>query len=117
MKNVKTAIFVALIFICLGGSCSRRPATESIGFSFDTIMNLSGFPIKINEVINPVNIVQSDDYIIILTEPRPNADLFYVYDKNDFRFLYSFGKYGRGPNEFFMPVLIEHGPINNFLVR
>ncbi|MDR0510958.1 MAG: TolB-like 6-bladed beta-propeller domain-containing protein [Rikenellaceae bacterium] len=119
MKTVKTVVTVVTIFsLCSVWSCSNSPIKGSVNFVFDTILPLQGEAVNINEVLNPANITQSDDYIIIMTEPQQSSDrnLFYVYSKDDFHFLYSFGKSGRGPNEFYMPVIVEHGPANNFFV-
>ena len=56
------------------------------------------------------------DYIIIVGESGIKRDLFYVFSRDDFNFLYSFGINGRGPNEFLMPTTVQHTPDNYFLV-
>lgn len=56
------------------------------------------------------------DYIIIVGESGIKRDLFYVFSRDDFNFLYSFGINGKGPNEFLMPTTVQHAPDNCFLV-
>ena len=55
-----------------------------------------------------MDIVISDDYIVIQNERLPNEDCFFVYEKNEpYDFLYSFGRIGAGNGEFIAPKIIR----------
>lgn len=64
--------------------------------------------IPIKEILKPVDIVISNDYIVIQNERLPNEDCFFVYEKNEpYDFLYSFGRIGAGNGEFIAPKIIR----------
>lgn len=105
-----------LLLLLLLCSCRGSAPQNSAEFRFDKRITLRAEKIRIDEIIKPVGITLLDDYLIVEGEAGMNRDLFYVYSRDKFRYLYSFGVNGRGPNEFLMPTVVQQAPGNNFLV-
>jgi hypothetical protein len=57
-------------------------------------------------LLNPVKIINVDDKYLVISESR-EEDLFQVYSLPELDYLYSWGRQGRGPDEFMFTPLVE----------
>ncbi|MFP4065466.1 MAG: BF3164 family lipoprotein [Bacteroidales bacterium] len=75
--------------------------------SFGDIIELKGISVPVNEIfkVNETQMLVKDSLLIVRN--RFMDDNFMVYSLPDFRFLHSFGRAGRGPEEFQNPNLIK----------
>ena len=55
--------------------------------------------LTVNEVLKPLDIITTDNYICILHEEKSSGNQIYVYDADTFGFKYDFAKRGQGPAE------------------
>lgn len=90
---INIILFVLNIFLVV--SCKRA---EKISYP-QTLKELKAGEITLSkEFLLPTKILIVRDKLIVFDEK--NDYYFYVFDKNDYKFLYSFGKKGKGPSEF-----------------
>ena len=57
--------------------------------------------VTINEILEPMEWNFAEGCVIV-NSPK-NEEIFHVYAAPEFRYMYSFGKKGEGPGEFFSP--------------
>lgn len=58
-------------------------------------------------------IITIDSFLVIQNTKDPKADIFFIYNKNNKKFLGSFGRRGGGPNEFTANILTISGQFEN----
>lgn len=97
-------------------ACETKPTQPSRNYTFNKELNLTAEKIKIDQIIDPADISKSGNYIIIQSRVSDGSKYFYVYTRDDFKFLYNFGRNGRGPDEMLFPIVVQHAPENMFLV-
>lgn len=68
-----------------------------------------------NLLYNPLRIINYNDEYLVLTETR-GENFFHVYSLPDLSFKYSWGKAGRGPNEFQTPPVYMDVSEESFIV-
>lgn len=90
-------------------SCNSNSKVEK---SFGPARELRAEQIPISELLKINNIAIMDDYVVLQNSSEGVEDFFFVYTRSDVRFLYSFGKRGRGPSEYLMPSIIKNTPDN-----
>lgn len=111
MKKLLIALCVVMLLSCAGKKSAEEVAYQDLDSSystdiaFDKTDTLHADSVSINEVIQPVEWVVTDDKMVINTPKSENV--FYVYGLTDFNFLYSFGQKGEGPDEFRFPNLLS----------
>ena len=106
-----------ILFLFVLCSCHVTNLEERIsGDIFPREISLSAEKIPIREILNPVGMTFLEDFAIIQGERQKDKDQFYVYSREEMRFLYSMGKSGQGPNEFIAPRLIENSPGNQLSI-
>ena len=74
---------------------------------FGKIIELKGTSYPVNQVfkVSETEMIAKDSILIV--KNRNNSDIFMVYSLPDFKFLKSFGRIGKGPNEFQFPSLVR----------
>ncbi len=99
MKTKTIILFLLFIAACNTGNKKEIIIIKETDFQKDKML--------IGEYLNiyptphcPENILIIDSLLIIKNGDMCNDDFFYIYNKNDNKFLNSFGKRGRGPKEF-----------------
>lgn len=96
-KSIIVSFFLTLLFT----SC--EPANERIlTRDFPQNISLKAKKIPVKKVLNPVDIILTDNHFIFQNDHTSGEDCYYVFDK-EMRFCYSFGRLGNGPNEFIAP--------------
>lgn len=106
MRIEKTLKILFVILVSIGSFIScRNKENSNIKKEFPITHKLHGRKIPIDEVINPIDIIYTKDYFVIQNEYIVGEDCFFVYDKT-MKFCYSFGRLGRGPEEFIAPRLV-----------
>jgi len=104
--NTKIIISTALItcaFLTLSG-CKPKKSDNIIVDKFPETISLSGSPVKEIEVFDKgnVNLLVIDSFLIV---QKTYEKFIQIFSTNTHKFLTEFGSRGRGPNEFFSPVL------------
>lgn len=103
----------AFIFVLAGILEACSPEVERVvNDRFPATYQLPPSLYPIHEIIKPVDMVVLDDYLVIQNEIVPDEDCFYVYSLDSLRFLYSFARYGQGPEEYIAPALVQNGKGN-----
>ena len=103
----------AFIFVLAGILAACSPEVERVvNDRFPATYQLPPSLYPIHEIIKPVDMVVLDDYLVIQNEIVPDEDCFYVYSLDSLRFLYSFARYGQGPEEYIAPALVQNGKGN-----
>lgn len=76
-------------------------SSDSTDIAFAVSDSIHADSIAINEILQPMewNIAEGR---VIVNSPK-SGEIFHVYSAPDFRYMYSFGKKGQGPGEFFSP--------------
>jgi len=112
MKNLSNSILILSIFFFLGCSHDSQEnqflAIEKGENDFD----LKGKKIYIPEIIDPISINATSDFLIISENRRndPIYPLLHILQKSPLKFLSSKGKSGFGPFEIPDATLVESGP-------
>ena len=112
MKN--NLLLLCLSTICLLGACKK---TDSSCALFGIPQQLQADSIALEAVFAPGNIHKLQDFVILCNNSEAVEKFFFVYSFPEFKYLYSFGHKGRGPNEYQQPSLIRNTPGNNFSFR
>ena len=94
---------IMLFFI----SCSNGENRE-LNEKFPRMIRLKAEKIEIKEIIKPGLILLLDNYLIVQNEYNHSEDCFFVYSLEPFKFLYSFGRLGQGPDEYIAHRLIQN---------
>lgn len=111
MKNIHVIILIFLLFSC------NQNNNERILNDFKRDITLVAEKIPIKEILNPIDIVVLEDYIVIQNERLHDEDCFFVYKKNaHYDFLYSFGRIGQGKGEFIAPKVVQNCSENKLSV-
>ena len=76
-------------------SCS---ADGNAALGFDKPVEVKADSIAVNEILKPIDHAVVGDKAVVMS--AGSEDLFYVYGLPDFKFLYSTGKSGEGPDDF-----------------
>lgn len=76
-------------------SCS---ADGNAALGFDKPVEVKADSIAVNEILRPIDHAVVGDKAVVMS--AGSEDLFYVYGLPDFKFLYSTGKSGEGPDDF-----------------
>ena len=76
-------------------SCS---ADGNAALGFDNPVEVKADSIAVNEILRPIDHAVVGDKAVVMS--AGSEDLFYVYGLPDFKFLYSTGKSGEGPDDF-----------------
>lgn len=107
---MKRTLCILSTAIFLGGvlSSCESITSESEYYKFDTTITLEAKPIKINEVLKPVNLILLSDYLVVVNTPSGDLPIFNIYAKNDMKFLYGFGKHGMGPLDYIAFATPQH---------
>ena len=108
---MKIHIVLILLFFV---SCTNNGKKEIN--EFPKKINLESKKIEIKEIIKPVSILVLDNYLVVQNEFDPNVDCFFIYSLENFRFLYSFGNLGQGPDDYIAHTLIKNSSGNIFSV-
>lgn len=97
-------------------SCSNldRHHSKEILFETQEVMELQ--KVSIDEVLRPVDMILTDDYYVIQNDIMDNMDMFFVYDRESLRFLYSFMQRGLGPDETLAPALVQNSINNQIMI-
>lgn len=93
-----------ILFFCIVGlcSCSRQTATH-VYTSFKTTDTLVAQVHSIPPVmLYPRGLFLDGSRLVVFNDKMDTC--FQVFDRNDFRYLYSFGVLGEGPEDFQLPV-------------
>lgn len=109
-------LFFPTALIILFGSCNYNHGTNYVTNEFDSIRSIAPKKTHINEVIQPEDIIITDNYVIIQNAFYNEQNLFYVYSSDSLRFLYSFQKRGTGPTEIIAPSLIQNTTNNTIAI-
>lgn len=92
-----------ILFFCVVGlcSCSRQTATH-VYTSFETTDTLVAQVHSIPPVmLYPREVFLDGPRLVVFNDKMDTC--FQVFDRNDFRYLYSFGVLGEGPDDFQLP--------------
>jgi hypothetical protein len=81
-----------------------------INDGFPQKLKLCAERIEINEVLKPMELVNTEDFIVIQNEYLSGEKCFYIYDKDTYQFCFNFGQQGQsGTNdEFVAPRLVQN---------
>ena len=93
MKNNLLLFAVVLLVSC---SESTKISNKDI---FPESISLSPQKMEIEGDMNLVDIVFSDNYMILVNEEKSDGNQLFVYDKKAYSLLYSFLRHGHGANE------------------
>lgn len=94
-KRLYTAIGILSLLPLTGCSNSDRDLGQH--FSSHEVAKIKTVPI--NEILKPIDISISRNYICILHEEKSDGDQIYVYSADSMTFKYSFARRGHGPEE------------------
>ncbi|MDR1562930.1 MAG: TolB-like 6-bladed beta-propeller domain-containing protein [Dysgonamonadaceae bacterium] len=111
MKKPLIIIIVLTIYAC-SYSNKERVMHENM----PVIEELKAKKIAVNEVLNPTDMKILDDYFVFQNQRNYNEDCYFVYTKDKLKFCYSFGRLGKGPNEYIAPGLVHGTKGNNFSI-
>ena len=111
---MKRFVYLFIFYIIfLWYSCSYHENRE-LNEIFPKTIKLEAEKITIREIIKAGLILVLDDYLVVQNEYIPNEDCFFIYSLDSYKFLYSFGKLGQGPDEYIAHRLIQNSK-NNIL--
>ena len=98
MKNLNTIVYISVIMLSIVGCNSKNEDYAYINTTINS--TLSEYTIKElpENIIYPGNILISEDKLVI-TQHKTDS-IFYIFDVENLEYLYSFGNYGSGPNDF-----------------
>jgi hypothetical protein len=85
-----------MIFAVLLNACAHS-GKERILKSDMPIQELKATKIPVKEILNPVDVVILDDYIVFQNERKSGENCFFVYSAEGMNFCYAFGLLGKGP--------------------
>jgi len=105
MKRILSVTSVILLL----ASCSIDDKYKTIKISeFPEVISAKG---EVFEYNNPPHLIANAVYIIdsliVLKNAMDESDFFFLFDKNNGNLIGSFGKRGRGPNEFLYPQVYD----------
>ncbi len=112
-ERIKAFIIIFFILNLIG--CNKN--SEIVQKEFPLVQFLTPTYIRVNEIIKFDNIHLLEDYVILRDGNVNNEYFFYVYSYPDFKFLYSFGKKGNGPEECLLPTITKSTQGNVFAFR
>ncbi len=95
-------------------SCRRDAVTNGY---FENVRQVRAESVPIGKVIRLEGIYKTENYIVLRDGSETAEDLFQVYSCPDFEFLYSFGRRGKGPDEYLMPTVVKGMPGDRFAFR
>ena len=101
--NITDNIIFCIILLILT-SCGSETAEKNFGEVKDVSAELIG----IDELLQANNIIKLEDYIVLQNGSEAVEDFYFVYSYPDLRFLYSFARRGRGPNEYIFPSVVKN---------
>jgi hypothetical protein len=107
MINLRLFFYLIIGFCscsCQFAESDLLETTEALPFS-DTLKSREISIVSNTGLLNPVKIINVDDTYLVISDNR-EEDLFQVYSLPELDYLYSWGRQGRGPDEFmFIPVV------------
>lgn len=105
--SLKLLAFAAVPALC---GCSHQThqknyaeltSSDSTDMVFAVSDSIHADSVTINEILEPMEWNFAEGCVIV-NSPK-NEEIFHVYAAPEFRYMYSFGKKGEGPGEFFSP--------------
>lgn len=106
--------FFSLLWLVLLFSGCRQSADRIYNPDFQNVYKVEPDFHRIDEIMRPVDMIVSDDYLVIQNDILPGEHCLFVYDLETLDFLYSFVHYGNGPEEFLAPAMVQNDK-DNFL--
>lgn len=89
---------------CNGGKVAKE---------FPIVKELRAEFIPHDQILQTTDLIKLDDFVILRNGSEHVEDFFFVYSYPEWKFLYSFAKYGRGPHEYLFPnVIVKNTPGN-----
>ena len=95
MKTLFKHLIPVAACAAVAASCS---ADGNAALGFDKPVEVKADSIAVNEILRPIGHAVVGDKAVVMS--AGSEDLFYVYGLPDFKFLYSTGKSGEGPDDF-----------------
>ena len=95
MKTLFKHLIPVAACAAVAASCS---ADGNAALGFDKPVEVKADSIAVNEILRPIDHAVVGDKAVVMS--AGSEDLFYVYGLPDFKFLYSTGKSGEGPDDF-----------------
>jgi hypothetical protein len=107
-------IFYTIVVIIVLSSCHDKEPPATLFELFNTEKRLSGELVVLNKTLgNPYQVVVIDSLLMLYDSDNEHIGSF--FNANTGEFLQRFGKIGRGPEEFLMPVEISFDKKNETL--
>lgn len=104
----KCTLFFLLFFMlqsCLVNTTEKKIDNSSL---FPKKQKLFLEKVPVQEVIRPVDMVITENYLVVQNDILDGQDQIFVYSLDSLHFLYSFQKRGHGPQEIVAPSLVQN---------